>query len=182
MFKLYTIILVAILIFLSIFIRNIYGKCLITFSLITIMAYWISRNFYHAVSFAFIISLLLCMKDTPNYRESFENEGLKDTDVNVNKLVKELTNLTDANVNNVNNVGKGAITEDDLNLFEESKEDDGIPDENNKYMQSTKAQKETFRLINTIQQLNDAVNQLAPTLQQGAGIIEKFKKLNLIKS
>ena len=53
-------------------------------------------------------------------------------------------------------------------------------DSDNEFIKSTKAQKETFRLINTIKQLNHTVNNLAPALKQGANIIDKFKKLNLI--
>lgn len=62
---------------------------------------------------------------------------------------------------------------------EEDEENDELPKAGDKYMESAKAQKETFRLIDTIKQLEETLAMLSPTLKEGATIIEKFKKLNL---
>ena len=48
-------------------------------------------------------------------------------------------------------------------------------------MTPAKAQRETFRLIDTMKQLDDTMKSLAPTLKQCQGILERFKKLDLIK-
>lgn len=62
---------------------------------------------------------------------------------------------------------------------EEDEKNDELPKAGDKYMESAKAQKETFRLIDTIKQLEETLAMLSPTLKEGATIIEKFKKLNL---
>ena len=41
------------------------------------------------------------------------------------------------------------------------------------------AQKETYRLIDTVKQLKDATESMAPILKEGKGIMEAFKKLNI---
>ncbi len=41
------------------------------------------------------------------------------------------------------------------------------------------AQKETFRLINTVNQLNKTITNLAPTIKQGRELLNMFDKLKL---
>lgn len=122
------------------------------------------------------------------YYENFENK-----DLNVEKLVKELSNIsntinTDDNDDENNDAENSAENSannnidniDDIKFDDIDDNDAPSLDSDNEFIKSTKAQKETFRLINTIKQLNHTVNNLAPALKQGANIIDKFKKLNLI--
>ena len=80
---------------------------------------------------------------------------------------------------------------DDLGLSEISKMLEGVDDdkEDSKGTKSTSddhtklgaagAQRETFRLINTVNELDKTLKALSPTLNQGKNIIEMMKKLNL---
>lgn len=171
------IIIVVILILLSTIVKNNIMRILVSFFLMTFISFCLTKDIYKSIGLSFFLSLIYYLT-SPDIQEGFENE-----EINVNSLVKELTNLASKNeeVNKeVNQDVKNSdkeITEEDTNLLEQ---DDNAPSEGNKYMESAKAQRETFRLINTIKQLDETVNSLAPTLKQGADIIEKFKKLNLI--
>lgn len=49
-----------------------------------------------------------------------------------------------------------------------------------KKMTPARAQRETFRLIDTMRMLKDTMEGMGPSLEEGAKIMEKFKKLNLI--
>ena len=68
----------------------------------------------------------------------------------------------------------------DLNqmLSDTSTESDKITS-GNTYMTSSDAQKETFRLINTVKELDKTLKAISPTLTQGKNIIDMMKKLNL---
>lgn len=165
------------LVILSTFDHSFNIKILINFFLLSIIIFWLTNDIYRSISIAFIITFIYYMTNNGMY-ETFDNKDLK-----VDDIVKELTNISktinkdnDDTEDDKNN--KEEITEDDINLLND--DDDKTPNESNKYMESAKAQRETFRLINTIKQLDDTVKHLAPTLKQGANIIEKFKKLNLI--
>lgn len=167
------------LVILSTFDHSFNIKILINFFLLSIIIFWLTNNIYRSMSISFIITFIYYITNNGMY-ETFDNK-----DLNVNDIVKELTNIS-KNIHNNNEDTEDAkddkkeITEDDINLLNDDDDDDKTPNESNKYMESAKAQRETFRLINTIKQLDDTVKNLAPTLKQGANIIEKFKKLNLI--
>lgn len=167
------------LVILSTFDHSFNIKILINFFLLSIIIFWLTNNIYRSISISFIITFIYYITNNGMY-ETFDNK-----DLNVNDIVKELTNIS-KNIHKDNEEtedtkdDKKEITEDDINLLNDDDDDDKTPNESNKYMESAKAQRETFRLINTIKQLDDTVKNLAPTLKQGANIIEKFKKLNLI--
>jgi len=165
-----TIIIAILLIVLSIFIRNLYFKLLIIFSLMSIIIYWITNDIYQAIILSFTISLLFYITNCQfGIYEGFEE---KDKEIDVDKIIGELTNLS--SVERKDNIDE--IKEEDLELL-----DDKTPTTNNDYMvKSAKAQRETHRLIDTIKQLQDTVENLTPALKQGASIIEQFKKLNLV--
>jgi hypothetical protein len=185
----YSIIFSIFLVLLSSFDHSFNIKVLISFFLLSIIIYWLTNNIYKSVAISFIVTFIYYITNNTSY-ENFENQDLK-----VDDIVKELTNISDT-INKDNNEDednedkdnektyenldqeeKKEITEDDIELFDD---DDKTPTESNKYIESAKAQRETHRLINTIKQLQDTVEHLAPTLKQGATIINKFKKLNLI--
>ncbi len=178
----YSIAFAIFLVFLSSFDHSFNIKVLISFFLMSIIVYWLTNDIYKSVILSFIITFIYYTTNNNSY-ENFENQDLK-----VDDIVKELTNISETikkddekddekDEKNDENLSKNDITEDDLELFDD---DDKTPTENNQYIESAKAQRETHRLINTIKQLQDTVEHLAPTLKQGATIIDKFKKLNLI--
>lgn len=167
----YTMVIVIILILLSTIVISLFMKTIVLFFLMTIIVDYYVKNIYKSVSISFFASLLFYLSRTSNTYEGFEDE------INVDNLVKELTNLTKIDGDKTNDGTKDEIKDEDINLLDQ---DDNIPTEGNKYIEASKAQRETFRLINTIKQLEETVSGLAPTLKQGADIIEKFKKLNLI--
>ncbi len=167
----YSIFAAIILIILSTFVNKFCMKIFVSFFLMTIILYWITNNIYQSLMISFLISLVFYISHNNYVCEGFDTEDIK-----IDDIVKELTQLSNDTVKDK----KDEINEDDLTLFEDADKDKTPTITDNKYMESAKAQRETFRLINTIKQLDDTVKNLAPTLQQGANIIAKFKKLNLI--
>lgn len=177
----YTMISAVILLLLSVVIENYNMKLLTLFFLMSIVINWITNDLYKSICISFFIILYFYLTQSPTY-EGFENN---EEDINVDNLLKELTDLAsnvgekakdiDLGEDSDEKKDEGEIKEEDLDLL-----DDDAPKEGGQYVESAKAQRETFRLINTIKQLDDTVKNLAPTLKQGADIINKFKKLNLI--
>jgi len=152
-----SIIIAIILIILLTIIQNYEIKILVTFFLMAIIVFWITKNIYKSIIVSFMINLIFYLYNCRKMYEGFEQKE----DIDVNKLLKELSGKKDDD-----------ITEDDV---------DKVPTKDNEYMKkSAAAQRETFRLIDTIKQLQDTVENLTPALKQGAGIIEQFKKLNLV--
>ena len=119
--------------------------------------------------------------------DSTNDDNTKD-DVNKDKdeIIKGRHNV----VRNIENKKSDNIS-DDLGLSEITKMLEGLEDEkeDNKGTKSTSddtsklgaagAQRETFRLINTVNELDKTLKALSPTLNQGKNIIEMMKKLNL---
>lgn len=144
------------------------------------------------LSFLVLISLYLFKAHNKSkYYENFETEEImKQLDelsekVTTNNMVNSNSN-TDTNKNSTDssnvdeNEDTNADKEIDISEIDFDKDNSGNIDQNDvekKYMTASDAQKETFRLINTIKQLDDTVKNLTPTLKQGADIIDRFKKL-----
>lgn len=179
----YSIFLAIFLIILSTIIDSFNFKILINFFLMYIIIFWLTKDVYKSGLISFTITTIYYMTNV-EYYENFENK-----DLNVEKLVKELSNISNTintdddvenNNDNADNIDDNADNIDDIKFDDIDDNDAPSLDSDNEFIKSTKAQKETFRLINTIKQLNHTVNNLAPALKQGANIIDKFKKLNLI--
>tara|TARA_B110000971_G_C20005450_1_gene498906 strand:- start:1399 stop:1845 length:447 start_codon:yes stop_codon:yes gene_type:complete len=138
-----------------------------------------------------LVLLLTFVRCNNNVTENFEDEDKKDEDKkdedkkDEDEILKGRTNV----VRNIENK-KGDMS-DDLGLSEISKMLEGLEDEkeDEKGLKSTSdgnaklgasgAQRETFRLINTVNELDKTLKALSPTLNQGKNIIEMMKKLNL---
>ena len=170
----YSTIFAIVLVILSSFDHSFNMKVLISFFLMSIVIYWLTDDIYISLALSFIITFVYYITNNKMY-ENFENDK---KEMKVDEIIKELSNISETmKKDDETEEKKKEITEDDINILDD---DDKTPTEDNEYMESAKAQRETFRLINTIKQLDDTVKTLAPTLKQGASIIEKFKKLNLI--
>lgn len=191
MFNLYLIVLAIIFIIMLNMTSNRYGVSLLSFFITYIIFYWIFKDMYIALGASSVLLILYNL-----YWEQYE-EGFESGDMdNIIKSLKEVSDkyaLSDDG-------GSAKLPEEDDDITKEEddidqilndvdeKEDnistDGVPSilSDSKYFDNltpAKAQRETFRLIKTIEQLDDTMKSLAPTLKKGATLIDKFKKLNI---
>lgn len=189
-----TFILAFILLLLLAVMNNFVSRCMVSILLLTIVIFWMTNDIYKSIIIALLIGIVIYFM-RPQLDEGFEGND-KNND-KMTKIIDELNSLADkdkdAEVEPNLAVPKNdeEVDEKDTeNLFnkEEDEKDaregsgNEIPDMGSKYISKltpSQAQKETFRLINTLKQLDDTIQNMAPTLKEGAKIIEKFKKLNI---
>jgi hypothetical protein len=118
-----------------------------------------------------------------------ENKDDEDEDEDVVDLIEKLESDLE-NAKKHNDAAKA--DEDQLNKLSDKKELNMNDNERKKMenMSGTKqadlqtpagAQRETFRLINTVEQLQSTIKELAPTLNSGRKIIEAYEKLSFRK-
>lgn len=187
---LYYLVIIIILIILSTILNNYYINLFIYLIILTFIFNLFAKNL--ATSFLIALFIVLFLTYANQTFEPFETSDNKDTgDDKSKKLlddIKKLAKISDTTSDDTefDNIGEKDQFEEDEENDEKNDEKNGEKKEKKKgegeddeYTKATKAQKETFRLINTIKQLDDTINGLAPTLKEGAKIIEKFKKLNL---
>ena len=156
--------------------RNTVFKYLFMMFLIYELVTYYVHDLQNALLMTAILTLLLSVFKISVYTESFENNSeKKDASELIEVVQKSVSSMTDQDVSNPHSK---AMTDKDTFTNEEEQKEATNTDE---YIRSTQAQKETYRLINTIKQLEDTLNGLAPTIKQGAKIIEQFKRLNLVK-
>ena len=163
-----------------------------SFILIYILADFIIKNVILSICYTLIIWTLLYIilknysYSYTNLNEKFENEsesesesrGKKERISHLKEIIKKLE-------------GGVALTKDDLieknNIndydFKKSKvspdEDNNTKDKNINELTPREAQKETFELINTVKQLKDTVNELAPVLKQGKTILNSLSAFKI---
>lgn len=124
-----------------------------------------------------------------------EKEGMKgekddkEEDEDVSRLIENL----ESDLEKAKSHSDAAdATNEQLNMLSEKKELNMNDDQRKKVesMSGTKqadlqtpagAQRETFRLINTVEQLQSTIKELAPTLNSGRKIIEAYEKLSFRK-
>ena len=171
---------------------NTIFQSIVVWLILYIISHWCLKSLPLAIFTSVILVLLLTfVRCNNNVTENFEDEDKKDEDKkdedkkDEDEILKGRTNV----VRNIENK-KGDMS-DDLGLSEISKMLEGLEDEkeDNKGLKSTSdgndklgasgAQRETFRLINTVNELDKTLKALSPTLNQGKNIIEMMKKLNL---
>lgn len=168
------IIILAILLLISLaFVNNYYPKIVFSYLLLVIIIYLVKKNIYQSLFYSLIILIILNFFIDERY-EYFDTTKLDDKSVNIPD--DNADEKTDEKIDDDDE--RDDFDEKDLDMFT-----DNVPKgkTKDKYTNMAKAQRETFHLINTIKQLDDTVKNLAPTLKQGADIIEKFKKLGLAK-
>lgn len=171
---------------------NTIFQSIVVWLILYIISHWCLKSLPLAIFTSVILVLLLTfVRCNNNVTENFEDEDKKDEDKkdedkkDEDEILKGRTNV----VRNIENK-KGDMS-DDLGLSEISKMLEGLEDEkeDEKGLKSTSdgnaklgasgAQRETFRLINTVNELDKTLKALSPTLNQGKNIIEMMKKLNL---
>ena len=158
-----------------------------SFLILTLIIYWMTRDYYLSIGISFILVLILYVSTvkTPFY-EGFDVEELAKELEDVAQTGKDPSQIIDK-MKEIDENKEDKITDDDLGLFDEENEEKIIQKENKtedykKYMSTmtpVKAQRETFRLINTMKQLEDTLKGMEPVLKRGANVIEKMKALNL---
>ena len=173
---------ICLLIFLIILLCFVKSKelySLINFAILFILIKWITMDNFIALGGAIIISIFFYLSNPQTYWETFES--VVDTGLENVNMEEETYNEEDGNYGEeeYDEEGVKEFNVDELGILDP---DSDTEHQNTKsvHMTPSKAQRETFRLINTIKQLDETVKGLAPTLKEGAGIIEKFKKLKLV--
>jgi len=177
-FKLFKIII-------SILLLTLFQEPLAQFILAFILTYEIVtyyiKNLLHAVLISLGFVLFLFLFKNVTYTENFDNNtnntNIGEKEKTIMDKLHELTLKEKVNLKEDKKL-LDDIKENDVFDKKEEEKDAITSDE---YVRSTQAQKETFRLINTIKQLEDTLGGLAPTIKQGAKVIEQFKRLNLVK-
>jgi len=190
---------VCIFLILIIIFRNNYSyivSYISSFILIYILVDFTIKNVILSICYTLIIWLLLYIifqnysypTSTIHLNERFENESESESQGQDQDKKERVSHLKEI----IKKLEGGiALTKDDLieknNIndydFKKSKvspdEDYNIKDKNINELTPREAQKETFELINTVKQLKDTVNELAPVLKQGKSILSSLSALKI---
>lgn len=134
-------------------------------------------------------------KSVEGFDDGADEKDDKDEDVGVDdddEVSKLIDNLESDLENAKKHEDAANADENELNKLSEKKELNMNDDQRKKVetISGTKqadlqtpagAQRETFRLINTVEQLQSTIKELAPTLNSGRKIIEAYEKLSFRK-
>lgn len=167
-------------------------KYFLAFCMIFIMTFWMTGYVRHSFYYAAVITLvvMLALPYLCNARMAMEHfearakKKKKETFDNPSDDEEETGSSDDnekdfqgfANKENFDSNDRKLLNIDiDVDSDEEIENARGIKSYNDPYI----AQKETYRLIDTVKQLKDATTSLAPILKEGRGVMDAFKKLNI---
>jgi hypothetical protein len=142
-----------------------------------------------------LILLLSFVRYKRKVLEKFEDDGekkddseKKDDGEKKDDLLKDIVNKTynrgiDGKKSEHMSDGLGLLDiESMLKDIEDKKEDSAGSQASSRPLSentASSAQRESFRLINTVKELDSTIKSLSPTLNQGKQIIDMMKKLNL---
>lgn len=181
---------------------HIVNKELRTLSLIIVVGgviHLVTGNEYEAVIGAVLFGIVYNLPSLLRSMSGKYVEGLDDAVDGENKDDEDdedVVNLIEKLESDLENAKKhndaAKADEDQLNKLSDKKELNMNDNERKKIenMSGTKqadlqtpagAQRETFRLINTVEQLQSTIKELAPTLNSGRKIIEAYEKLSFRK-
>ena len=162
---------------------------IIAFSIIYIIIYWNSnKNIKVSIILSLILYFLLNLLESNNSNiEGFDEHNTsdkKEDDKQTNKLTKlyekldgvgtDVINLTDDDLKEKNSIKNYETMLTDAKK-ENNKVTDVLSESNASEMAPYQAQKETFHLINSVQQLSSTVKQLGPLLKEGKKVLEIYK-------
>ena len=159
-------------------------KYLFTFLLLLTINYMITKNINFSIMLSFTMSVILYYidKDNKTTYERFENteedEDLEKEKIKGEKGLNEILEKLDNGI---------ALESDDLKehndiddeSFHDKKDDNNIKGKKIKDYTPQQAQKETFKLIDTVKQLNHTIQALGPTLKEGKAILSSFESLKI---
>lgn len=176
---------------------NISNNLILLLLLITLTQV-ITKDYIYTllISLPIFTILYFMKKNNERFSENFEdndeeksnNKKLKKKNTHDKETMKKVKHLKDI----INKLENGlSITDDDMiekNDIKEHDFDSSIETEEdvlNMEKKDTKdytpneAQKQTFKLIDTVKQLDSTIKTLAPTLEIGRKVIDKMKKYKL---
>ena len=182
------ILLVIGLIFLLCFIRNQELYSFVNFIILFCILKWIIKDNYITLLIALFVTILIYACHPAELYENFEAEEAEEAEESEEAEAEEGEGKEAATNSSSDEIKEEDDIFDNEDYAEEESTGNKVPKKNDpsedNYMTNmtpAKAQRETFRLIDTMKQLDDTMKSLAPTLKQGQGILERFKKLDLIK-
>lgn len=162
---------------------NIILKYLFTGILMFIIIYMITKNISFSLILSTVICIILIFMDRNNQMtyEKFEN----DTDIDSNKKKIE----ADAGLNQILDILDEGISlgENDKNehteiqgeQFNNNHDDNNTGGKKIEEYSPQQAQKETFKLIDTVKQLKHTIDALGPALSAGKDILKSFEALKV---
>ena len=176
---------------------NISNNLILLLLLITLTQI-ITKDFIYTllISLPVFTILYFMKKNNEKFSENFEdnddeesnNKKLKDKkthDKETMKKVKHLKNIINKLENGLSitdddMIEKNDIKEHDFDSSIETEEDVlNMEKKDTKDFTPSEAQKQTYKLIDTVRQLDSTIKTLAPTLEIGRKVIDKMKKYKL---
>lgn len=201
-------VLVVILVIVLLFTRertnNIF-QSIVIWLIVYIMSYWCTKSIHKSLATSIlliiVISFINCrggivenfeldaIKDETEEEgqgegegsEDFMNKKVKDTKDMINSLDKMILNknmdLKSTEFNALDPTEIGNMLK--FSASDKDSEKNGKLNSDKKNLSPAEAQRETFRLIDTVKQLDDTIKALGPTLSQGKQIMNMFDKIKL---
>lgn len=198
-------VLVVVLILVLLFTRertnNIF-QSIVIWLIVYIMSYWCTKSIHKSVITSIlliiIISFIHCrggivenfdsdkIEDTVSEEEDndsgdFMKKKVEDTKEMIESLDKMMLNknmdLKSTEFNLLNPTEIGDMLK--FSASDKESEKNGKLNSDKKNLTPAEAQRETFRLIDTVKQLDDTIKALGPTLTQGKQIMNMFDKIKL---
>jgi hypothetical protein len=167
-------------------------KYFATFIMIFIMTYWMTGFVKHSIYYSSVITLVVLISlpylcDGKKMHEHFDTKAAKAKSRKKDQVIKENEDVdvevegdedtTSIKTKETFDTNDHKLLNIDINVNSDDEIENarGLKSYNDPYI----AQKETYRLIDTVKQLKDATNSLAPILKEGKGVMAAFKNLNL---
>jgi energy-coupling factor transporter transmembrane protein EcfT len=200
-------VLVVILIIVLLFTRertnNIF-QSIVIWLIVYIMSYWCTKSVHKSIGVSIlliiIISFINCRgsivenfdldkiekdehvsEEEGEGSEDFMNKKVKDTKDMIDSLDKMILNknmdLKSTEFNALDPKEIGNMLK--FSASDKESEKNGDLNSDKKNLSPAEAQRETFRLIDTVKQLDDTIKALGPTLSQGKQIMNMFDKIKL---
>ena len=176
---------------------NTVFQAIVIWLMLYIISYWCSSSIGISIMGSIILILLLSfVRCNKNVLENFDDEKKPDDDEKKpdddekkpDDLLKDIVEKTynrniDSKISNQMSPNLGLLDiEKMLKGLEDSKEDSQgkqVSERSVSENSASTAQRESFRLIDTVKELDSTIKSLSPTLTQGKQIIDMMKKLNL---
>jgi len=198
-------VLVVILVIVLLFTRertnNIF-QSIVIWLIVYIMSYWCTKSIHKSLATSIlliiVISFINCrggivenfeldkIEDNTSEEEGegsgdFMKKTVNDTKEMIESLDKMILNknmdLKSTEFNALNPTEIGDMLK--FSASDKESEKNGKLNSDKKNLSPAEAQRETFRLIDTVKQLDDTIKALGPTLSQGKQIMNMFDKIKL---
>jgi hypothetical protein len=147
-------------------------KILLSVIILTFIVNFYLNDFIYAFMLSVLIISILFVINKCSYNQNItENfDSIQKIEKDYKKVNKNKDSLTKESIKLINLDPASDSEDEDKELNKDKKIEDYSPAD---------AQKETYRMIDTVKQLKTTVETLAPTIKEGRKILEAFKKLDL---